>query len=321
MRALALGLAMGGLLLGGCSGGADPGSGREAFFRIPGAQYIPGPIDVAPHDEQPQVLNLNVTTNELFPGVSNKTISGTVGAQSTTVGDQSTAVLIGVQGDVGHWVVPVQDIADPSNLAAGFTFSFSGTFGTQTPPSLRTDAGTLNLAFRATTRDGKVGPAQLQPMLMLEPLVQGDLVISLDWDTQSDLDLHVQLPSDGVDGGSVNEIWSRKPSGLLPKAGTVSTVEDGKQAGYLDADSNSMCVIDGRRAENVIFPTTAPPGQYVVRVDTFSLCSEVTARWRLRVFANGGADPVFTVFGQSTDIDTRFPHGQGQGVQALVFNK
>ena len=314
MRALALGLAMGGLLLGGCSGGADPGSGREAFFKIQGAQYIPGPIDVDPHDDQPSVLNLNVTTNELFPGVSNKSISGTVGAKST-------AVLVGVQGDVGHWVVPVQDIADPSNLCAGFTFSFSGSFGSQTPSSLRTDAGILNLAFRATTRDGKVGPSQLQPMLMLEPRIQGALVISLDWDTQSDLDLHVQLPSDGVDGGAANEIWSRKPSGLVPTAGTIPTVEDGKQAGYLDADSNSMCVIDGRRAENVIFPTTAPPGQYVVRVDTFSLCSEVTARWRLRVFANDGVDPVFTVFGQSTDIDTRFPHGQGQGVQALVFNK
>jgi hypothetical protein len=93
------------------------------------------------------------------------------------------------------------------------------------------------------------------------------------------------------------------------------------QAGYLDYDSNSMCVIDGRRAENVIFPTTAPHGRYVVRVDTYSLCSEVTARWRLRVFANGGVDPVSQqVFGQSTDIDTRFPHGQGQGAQALVFD-
>ena len=34
-------------------------------------------------------------------------------------------------------------------------------------------------------------------------------------------------------------------------------------------------------------------------------------------FANGG---VMETCGQSTDIDTRFPHGQGAGLQALVFD-
>jgi hypothetical protein len=140
------------------------------------------------------------------------------------------------------------------------------------------------------------------------------LVISLTWDTEADLDLHVDLPSDGDAG--VNEIWSRKPSGL--PLGTVgATVDAGLQSGYLDFDSNSQCVIDGRRAENVIFPSTPPNGLYVVRVDTFSLCAEATARWCVRAFANGG---VMEACGQSTDIDTRFPHGQGAGLQALVFD-
>jgi hypothetical protein len=245
--------------------------------------------------------------NDVFPGVSNKNISG-------TVGPQSTALLIGLQGDVGHWVVPVQDM-DPAN-PGDYTFSCSGSFSPLTP------SGDLRIAFRATTRDGKVGPATLQPLVMAAARPEGSLVISLDWDTQADLDLHVQLPSDGIDGGG-NEIWSRKPSGLPSPAapGTSPTLDDGMQSGYLDNDSNSMCAIDGRRVENVVFPTTAPHGHYVVRIDTFSLCSEVTARWRLQVFANNGVDPVLPpVFGQSTDIDTRFPHGQGQGVQALVFD-
>ena len=154
-------------------------------------------------------------------------------------------------------------------------------------------------------------------MTMDQPRTAGALVISLDWDTEADLDLHVQLPSDGDAG--VNEIWSRKPSGL--PLGTVgASVDDGKQAGYLDFDSNSTCVIDGRRAENVIFPTTAPNGRYIVRVDTFSLCAETTARWLVRVFTNNGVDPLLQASGQSTDLDTRFPHGQGAGVQAQVFD-
>jgi hypothetical protein len=152
---------------------------------------------------------------------------------------------------------------------------------------------------------------------MDQPRIAGALVISLDWDTEADLDLHVQLPSDGDAG--VNEIWSRKPSGL-PFGSAGASVDSGMQAGYLDFDSNSMCVIDGRREENVIFPTAAPNGRYIVRVDTFSLCAETTARWRVSVFTNNGADPVLQASGQSTDIDTRFPHGQGAGVQALVFD-
>ena len=303
MRGLVFSATVAGMLLGGCSNSSDSGSGRNAWLTIQNAQYIPGAIDTTQHDDQPAVINVATLNNDLFPGVSNKSISG-------TAGPNSTALLIGLQGDVGHWVVQVQD-PDPS-YPGDYTFSCSASFSSLTP------AGALKLVFRATTRDGKVGPTYSQDLTMTAPQIQGALVISLDWDTEADLDLHVQLPSDG-DGG-VNEIWSRKPSGLQTTPGTTATVDDGKQAGYLDYDSNSMCVIDGRRSENVIFPTTAPSGRYVVRVDTFSLCSEVTARWRLRVFANGGADAVFTVFGQSTDIDTRFPHGQGQGVQALVFD-
>ncbi len=305
MRSPVVALALTGIALGGCSESADSGTGREALFRIQGAQYIPGPIDTTPRDDQPTVVNVATLNNDLFPGVTNKNISG-------TVGPNSTALLIGMQGDVGHWVVPVQDM-DPS-YPGDYTFSCSASFSPLTP------AGDLFLVFRAASRDGKVGPATLQPLIMAATQVQGALVISLDWDTQADLDLHVQLPSDG-DGGT-NEIWSRKPSGLpTTTPGTTPTVDDGMEAGYLDYDSNSMCVLDGRRLENVIFPTTAPHGRYVVRVDTFSLCAESTARWRVRVFMNNGVDPVLPpVTGQSTDIDTRFPHGQGQGAQAQVFD-
>jgi hypothetical protein len=304
MRSLVFGATVAGMLLGGCSSSADPGSGRNALLTIQNAQYIPGEIDTTQRDDQPTVINVATLNNDLFPGVSNKSISG-------TVGPTSTAVLIGLVGDVGHWVVPVQDM-DPA-YPGDYTFSCSASFSPVTP------AGAVKLVFRATTRDGKVGPTYSQDLTMTTPQIQGALVISLDWDTQADLDLHVQLPSDG-DGG-VNEIWSRKPSGLQPAPGSTPTVDDGMQAGYLDYDSNSMCVIDGRRAENVTFPTAAPHGRYIVRVDTFSLCSEVTARWRVRVFENNGVDPVLPpVFGQSTDIDTRFPHGQGQGLQALVFD-
>jgi hypothetical protein len=163
------------------------------------------------------------------------------------------------------------------------------------------------------------GQRILQDLTMTAPQIQGALVISLDWDTQADLDLHVQLPSDG-DGG-VNEIWSRKPSGLQTTPGTTATVDDGKQAGYLDYDSNSMCVIDGRRSRERDLSDHGPiRSLHRARRHVFAVFGShrplAVARfreWRRR-------PRVYAVFGQSTDIDTRFPHGQGQGLQALVFD-
>jgi len=302
MRTLAAGACL--LALVDACSGANPGSGQTAWMRVQGAQYIAGSIDIAPAASVPEVHSVSTQNNDLFPGVSGKSISG-------TVGPGSTAVLLGLLGDSGHWVIPVQDL--DQNTPGDYTFGCSASFSPETQTA---DGGGLSLVVRATSKQGEEGPALIQPMVMDAPRPAGSLVVSLDWDTEADLDLHVVLP--GTDGG-VNEIWSRKPPGL-PMGTTNATVDDGMAAGYLDRDSNSMCLIDGIRVENVIFPDAAPSGHYVVRVDTFSLCGEVTARWRVRVFTNDAATPSLQAFGQSTDTDTRFPHGQGAGVQALVFD-
>jgi len=291
------------LLTGACSG-ANPSSGQTAWMRVQGAQYIAGSIDVAPQADAPEVHSISTQNNDLYPGVTGKSISG-------TVGPGSTAVMLGLLGDSGHWVIPVQDM--DQNTPGDFTFGCSVSFSPETQTA---DGGGLSLVVRATNKQGDIGPAVMQPMIMEAPRPAGVLVISLDWDTEADLDLHVVLPAQ--DGG-VNEIWSRKPTGL-PIGTTNASDDDGTAAGYLDRDSNSMCVIDGNRVENVIFPDTAPSGHYIVRVDTFSLCGEVAARWRVRVFTGDAATSTLQAFGQSTDTDTRFPHGQGAGVQALVFD-
>ncbi len=288
-----------------CSG-SNPSSGQSGFLRIQGAQYIAGPLDTDAHADQPEIHLVNTMSNNAVPGGPAKSISG-------TSGPGSTAILMGLLGDTGHWVFPVQDV--DQNTEGDYTFSCSAFFAANT---VAQDGGVLPLILRATDRQGQIGPVKIQPMTLDEVSVpSGALVISLDWDTEADLDLHVQLPTDGDAG--VNEIWSRKPTGLPPGT-TEATVDAGMAAGYLDFDSNSQCAIDGRRVENVIFPMDAPSGQYRVRVDTFSLCGEVTARWRVRVFTPE-LDAPLVAYGQSTDTDTRFPHGQGAGVQALAFVK
>ncbi len=303
MRGLSIAAAATSLAMVACSG-ANPSSGQTALMRVQGAQFVAGAIDTTTHGATPAVGSIAMQNNDLYPGVSGKSISG-------SVGPGSTAVLLGLEGDSGYWIVPVKVL--DQNTPGNFTFSAVVSFSPETPAG---DAGNLNLVVRATDKNGNLGPAVLQPMTMDAPRPAGLLVISLDWDTDADLDLHVVVPEG--DAGTT-EIWSRKPS-ALPFGQPNATVDDGMAAGYLDSDSNSQCVIDGRDAENVIFPTTAPAGHYIVRVDTFSLCGQVTAQWRVRVFYQGQSTPVREAFGQSTDTDTRFPHGQGAGVQALSFD-
>jgi hypothetical protein len=303
MRGISSSAAAASLALVACSG-ANPSSGQTALMHVQGAQFVAGAINTSSDSSSPVVSSISTQNNDLFPGVSGKSVSG-------SVGPGSTAVWLGLQDDIGYWVLPVQDV--DQNTPGNFTFGAVASFSPRTPAG---DAGNLNLVVRAADKDGNIGPAVLQPVIMDAPQPAGALVISLDWDTHADLDLHVVLPAG--DAGTT-EIWSRKPS-ALPFGQSGATVDDGMAAGYLDFDSNSQCVIDGRDAENVIFPTTAPAGHYIVRVDTFSLCGEMTARWRLRVFTQAQSSAVLQAFGQSTDTDTRFPHGQGAGVQALSFD-
>jgi hypothetical protein len=139
----------------------------------------------------------------------------------------------------------------------------------------------------------------------------GTLVVSLSWDTEADLDLHVVVPG-GV------EVWAGNINSYqLPPPGTVQDAswQDG---GILDFDSNAGCVIDGRRAENVVWQAPPPSGTYLVRVDTASLCGVPDARWTVTVFENGAQ--VASSEGESLPTDTRFSKGPGSGVDALTFD-
>ena len=57
---------------------------------------------------------------------------------------------------------------------------------------------------------------------------------------------------------------------------------------------------------------------YVARVDTFSLCSESAARWRIEVVKDGAL--LTSAMGRSLGTDTRANHDTGAGVLAVEFD-
>jgi hypothetical protein len=307
MRAHATTLAL--LLAAAGCGGASPETGITANLRLSTGQYVPGPLAADTAATGPTVF-VNLGVAKVSPGVQNLPLSGNV--------QSGVSVLVGLEDDVGHWIVPapIKDALEKDSYQFSTRMSFS--------PEL--PAGTQKLIFRGVAEDGTIGPSQQYMLTVAAPVPAGALVFSLTWDTQADLDLHVVVPNpapDPVTGepGAPIEIWSRNQVGLPPTTFPRTPEEMQaalKAAGRFDFDSNSGCVIDGRRQENVIFTEPPPDGEYIVRVDTFSLCGQASAQWQVTVTNADGA-VVNPATWQAIDADLRGPHGLGAGRLALRF--
>jgi len=298
----------------GC-GGEDPSTGLTAYLRVANAQYEPGELAADTGATEPTVNTIKAANTRVFPGALSRSVSG-------TVDQEAVAVLIGLEGDDAHWLVPVgtRDI----ETMVDWTFSASLSYSPGTP------TGPRALRFRAIDAGGNLGPVQSLSLTIGSPAPIGALVIQLTWDTEADLDLHVRITDPSVPKTGYFDVWNKAPLALPPKASSDPpyTRTETAAAGRLLFDSNSQCVIDGQRHEEIVFPGTVPPGPYEVRVDTFSLCGEPTARWHVAAFTNPMATPpavqepmlIQEAFGQSNDRDTVASHGADSGVLAFTFS-
>lgn len=124
----------------------------------------------------------------------------------------------------------------------------------------------------------------------------GALQINLSWDTVSDLDLHVVEPT-GF------EIYYGEP---VSPAG-----------GALDVDGNAGCSTS-ISIENVTYSGVTPPaGEYIVRVDHWENCENVTSNYTVRVNREGQPPVVRTGSFPSTDPGTG--GAAGAGVEVIRF--
>jgi hypothetical protein len=285
----------------GCAGTtADPGLG--AHVRIAGAQYVEGAMP-APTGAL-AVTAIDSLNNGIWQGQVGKALSGRVAGAAQ-------AVAIGFPDDAGYWIV-VPGAAD-LNVPGELTWSAKASFASDLA------VGPHELAVAAIDAQGKLGtPATLSLTVRARQLDVTDttLAISLRWDTEADLDLHVVVPGDPpviVWSGNLNSYTPPPPGEPVDPMGPET-------GGILDYDSNSQCAIDGRREENVVWRgalATPPSGEYAVLVDTFSLCAATTAHWDVDVFVAGVQGP--HAEGTVTDGDTRGGHVASSGIRALEF--
>ncbi len=288
------------VVLGACDGvKSDPGA--DALLRLEGATFYRGAM---PEDGAgPDVSAIRVTTAIVQANTVDKSCSGSAGRAAT-------GVAIALQGDAGYWIVPT---GAPSSDAPG-----SASFRTTLAFAPTLSSGQYLLVARAVDAEHRFGRAATQ-MLMTNDLVgrvdggaPEHVRVTLTWDTEADLDLHV-LDAAG------NEVWKRDINSVpQPTPGEVRDPKAYADGGVLDIDSNAACAIDGRRKESVIYSGQAPPGHWVARVDTFSMCAAISAHWRVEARVYGVL--VSAAAGTSYEVDTRFPHDRGAGVIALELD-
>lgn len=277
-----------------CASSATDDPGTSATLRIPGAQFHPGPLP-AGSTAAPGVASIVVVNSVIRPGEVDYPISGAVETGGT-------AAALGLRGDTGYWILPagLPNVAMPDDPS----FAATATFASTLPP------GTYSLMVEAVDAQGNFGIPSTQTLTAQTASAPptGDLVITLTWDTESDMDLHV-VDAMGVEID--HDTMSDEPPPFDPQP-------EGGSYGHLDWDSNANCVIDGKREEDVLWPNRPPSGSYVVRVDAASLCDQSIAHWTVQVRLYGAE--IAEAEGVAVDANTRGPHGAGAGVTALQLD-
>ena len=278
-----------------CLDGQQADAGTDLGLRVAGGALYRGQFPGT--SGGPDVQAAYLTETRFAAGYQGKTFTG-------VLAPDATSAAIALEGDAGYWIVvagpPLPESPDSVSFDAPLSFS-----GDVAP-------GPHRLFVAAADAAGRFGKRAVEPFtLTARPLPQGTLVISLFWDTEADLDLHVVLP-DGT------EVWRERPNSWSPPRGGEPDASAYTTGGRLDFDSNARCEIDGRRNENVYFTTEPPSGKYIVRVDTFSLCDANAARFQVEATLDGRA--VGSATGESLPDDTRFSHGEGAGVTVFELH-
>lgn len=167
-------------------------------------------------------------------------------------------VVIGIEGVDGYYDLVLPSGTTLEDVVLGLS------------PSL--GARQLRMRYAVEGPDG-LGPFSSQTVRIIR-VGTGDVQVNISWSGASDVDLYVTDPSDET---------------------VYFGNRDAASGGGLDLDSNAACNIDGKNAENIVWPANqAPRGTYKVVVRYFDDCGVAQTDWVVTVLAKGQAPQTFT---------------------------
>jgi hypothetical protein len=287
-------------LAGGCGDFASADLGLDDLMRIDGAQYRPGPFPASTGG--PASATLQLGRPVAVRGGTRELLFGQIDIAAH-------AAIIGLYGTDGAWIVPAgsPDTFDPEEVTISTGYAL-----TDDVP-----LGPFAVQLAAVDADGRIGdPVAADGVALDLPPPAGTLVVSLDWDGDADLDLHVVDPLGG-------EAYYGDPNTYMPMPGTFDP-DAWMVGGTLDHDGNADCRRDGTPTEHVVWTMPPPPGDYTIRVDARDLCGEPSAAFSVAAYTNVTADDPGTLLGARRgvlvpDDVSQDDHGRGAGELALQF--
>ena len=214
--------------------------------------------------------------------------------------DNATGVIIGVQGHKGLFSVPVgaQTQGLPSSSSAS-----NNTTGIQLLIGREVREG-FTISFAAQNSRGETGAYRELEVNYLEAGT-GKLHISLSWDQENDVDLHVIEPN-----GEHIYYGNRQST----------------NGGELDLDSNPACYIDGIKNENIFYEddpeVIVEYGEYEVLVDLYAAC-DITEPTTYIISAYYGGALIATTEGQNSHTGTLMPEDESHNsdlISVMKFN-
>jgi hypothetical protein len=174
-------------------------------------------------------------------------------------------VFVAGSGPISKLFIPVSGYFEIPLAAATTSAQLLITFPQALP------SNDFDLYVSAADPTGKVG-AMAEKSFHALIVGTGDVQVTAQWDTDSDVDLHV------VDPAGWEIYWANRTS---------------PSGGELDLDSNAGCSIDGVRNENITWGTgEAPAGEYTVRLDYWSSCDVPQTNYTVLI-NNGGEVAIY----------------------------
>jgi len=256
-------------------------------LRLEGGIFVPGSVPPATLGWTPAVGA--VTGNDVIITGGSATLA--VDFSGAGALDEIVGLLVGVGGQSGYYQKPLDSTSGHEELLLLLRTYAEG----ETAPA--------KLPVQIALKDirGRISPTTTRE-LDVQAVGNGDVQVSIAWDTATDVDLHV------IEPGGCELYYSNK------------TCASG---GWLDLDSNPACAIDNINHENVFWPTgQAPLGTYKVRVDFYDDCGDglfgagLPASYTVTLRYCGKIELVSGSFAAGSDD----AGGGGDGVEVATFS-
>ncbi|MGG5506501.1 MULTISPECIES: hypothetical protein [unclassified Myroides] len=231
-----------------------PNTLEDEFFTIDGATFKEGEIPVG---DKNSVKHIRINKYVINGGKTIMTI---------TSADQLDAILVALKGHDGFYDFKLQN----ETLTRTNEFTYEVIVDLSQKLSLEN----FELAIAGRLMDGTMTETQYVD-LQLVAAGTGELQISLSWDLEDDVDLHL-----------VNQEGQRIYYGNKTLLDT-----EGIRIAELDIDSNPGCSIDEIKNENIYFNDLKTDGVYSIYVDLYSKCQSPRAgsKYIVNVMYNGSS--------------------------------